>query len=439
MTRTISQCCLAVALLAAISTPVLAQAPAAAPAAAGFPPPGTLTEDESGYKYYAPYINPKMTPKQAGEARISEGRGRTQVWQILGGGSPLNDNRAAFDFYYNKILFPSLTQTTDAGLTALPEERQKLFRDHLEKCTGDGVHQILKTMVYERMEAIVKDNFHPAVRYNAMLVISNLNDVEPVRVGANKTTPEPMMGALPFIIEQFTKPDNTDAIRVASLLGLVRHLEWDNFRGATAPFTPAIIPAQKAAIVKALLDLSQQKAPPAGRNEAGHEWFRRRAIEGLTHAGYYKVDAEVAAAMDALLKDETQSLAIRCAAATALGNMTYVAPVKLETTPTAKELGYLAPLACHKELTRVADLNKAEIERLTRLQSSSSGGGSGGGFDGSTASTSSGGMTMPGGGSMTPRLGPGTGSAEGAYTGPRPGGSVRPRVPALSAATRWAA
>jgi hypothetical protein len=206
------------------------------------------------------------------------------------------------------------------------------------------------------------------------------------------------------------------------LLGIVRHLEWDNFRGPAQAPTPAIDPARRAAIVTALLNLAQQKDPPAGRSAEGHEWFRRRAIEGLTHAGYYKADAEVSAALEALLKDESESLAIRCAAATAVGKMAYQAPVKLEPTPTAKELGYLALLACHKELTRVTELNKLEYDRLSRLQGPSGGGyggGYGGGMDG-------GGMDGGGGGgAMMPRPGGGAGNAE-TYAGPRPGGSVRP-------------
>ncbi len=414
---------LAGGILSPSSVPVLAQAPAAPAAPAASLPPGTVTDDESGYKIQVPYIDPKKKPAEVGQLRISEGKARTFAWQVLGGALPLNDNKVAFDFYYNKILLPSFTQTHEASLNALPEERQKLFRDHLEKSApNQDVHRYLVDLIYDAMVPVVQENYHPAVRYNAMLIISGLNDTDTVRVGAARMAPEPMVRALPFIYEQFKKPENTDAIRVAALLGLVRHLEWDNFRGDVSAPTPAINPATRAAILKDLLDLAQQKDPPAGRSVEGHEWFRRRAIDGLTNASYFKVDAEIAAALDAILKDESESIAMRCAAATAVGKIAYQAPVKLDPTPTAKELGYLALLACHKELTRVTEMNKQEYDRLTRLQGGVGGyGGSGGGM----------GMEGGSGGMMPPRGVPGGTGGEGAsvYAGPRPGGTVRPKGP----------
>jgi hypothetical protein len=396
--------------------------------------PGAVVEDEKGFKTLTPYIDPRLKPAEAGALKIREGKARSFVWQVLDGKLPLNGNETSFDYYYNKILFPTLTQTSDTALAALPEERQKLFRDHLERCSDPTVHVYLVNKVFDQMKAIVLDNYHPAARYNAMLVISNLNDTDVVRVGGDKKVPEPMMAALPFIYEQFTKPDNTDAMRVAALLGLVRHLEWDNFRGNANPPAPTINAPLRTQIVKSLLDLAQQQDPPAGRNAAGHEWFRRRAIEGLTHAGYHKADAEIAGAMEALLKDEKEPLAIRCAAASAVGKLGFQAPVKLEPTPAAKELGYLALLACHNELTRVADLNKQELERLTRLQGGASGG-YGGGYGGSADGGMPGGRGMMPGGAAGMGVGPGAGgSADGAYSGPRPGGSVRPKGPGADAA-----
>jgi hypothetical protein len=401
MVRLVVCAALAAGLVVASTAPLAAQAPAA-PAASL--PPGTVVEDENGFKVQVPYIDPKKKPAEVAQLRIREGQARTTIWQILAG-APLNENRVQFDYYYTKMLLPNFTQTHEAGLSAIPEERQKLFRDHLEKSAANqDTHRYLVDLVYDFMVPVVQDNYHPAVRYNAMLIISGLNDVDAVRVGAVKTTPEPMMRALTFIYEQFKKPENSDAIRVAALLGLVRHLEWDNFRGDVSAPTPAINPATRAAIVKDLLALAQQKDPPAGRSAEGHEWFRRRAIDGLIHANYYKVDAEVAAALDALLKDESESLAMRCAAATAVGKIAYQAPVKLEPTPTAKELGYLALLACHKELTRVTEMNKLEFERLTRLQGGASGGYGGGGYEG--------GMPGSGGGMMPTRMPGGTGSRD---------------------------
>jgi hypothetical protein len=376
------------AITATLAGTLLAQAPPAAPAAASAFP---TTTDANNYKVLVPYFDFTMKrPTDPAEiqkfqqafqtARERVTRGNELARNILTGGAGLAENKGLFDFYYNRMLIPQFTQTNDKALADLPQERNRLFRDHLEACTVPTVHTYLVNMIFERMKEIVQDNYHPAARYNAMLTISGLNDVDASRLGAVKTTPEPMMAALPFIYEQFTKADNSDVVRLPALMGLVRHLEWDNFRGSAEPFTPQIPATTRDAIVKSLLELAQQKEPPAGRNAAGHEWFRRRAIEGLTHASYYQVAPEIADALDKLLKDESESLAMRCAAATAIGHVAFSPPVKVELKPAAIELGYLALLACDKELTRVADLKKLEDDHLMRLSGGAAYGSAGSGY-----------------------------------------------------------
>jgi hypothetical protein len=342
----------------------------------GVAKPAEMT-DAKGYKYLAPYIDPSLTPIQATAERAKIRTAEQLIRRIFVEPGLLAANRIQFDFYYTRMYLPDFTQTTDAALKNLPVERQKLFRNHLEECKIPQVHKYLVELILAQMKEIVQDNYHPACRYNAMLTISALNSVDAENVGPSKSTPEPLIDALPFILEQFTKPDNSDAIRLAALLGLVRHLEWDNFRGAAPPYQPAISAPQRDAIVKELLALAVMKEPPAGRDAAGHEWFRRRAIEGLAHANYNQVDPAVGAAFEALLKDESESLTIRCAAATAIGKVAYAPPAKLEPMPTAKELGYLALVACDKELGRVTNLNKDELDKLQRLSGAGGGYGSG--------------------------------------------------------------
>ena len=145
-------------------------------------------------------------------------------------------------------------------------ERFKFFRDHLEICTVPEVHTYLADLALAQFQVVVDDNFHPVVRYNAMLLISSLNDQDPVRVGPSRATPEPMLRALPVILDEFQKPENSDAIRAAALVGLVRHLDWDNFKTGQ-PIPPPL----KANAVKVLLELRwprrrPPRAMPVGTN-----------------------------------------------------------------------------------------------------------------------------------------------------------------------------
>ena len=402
-----------------------------ASAAAQPPAPPETKIDAKGYKYFAPFLDPAATPQAAVKARQQETSQKIMVQNVLSNKVPLDTStKIQFDLYFSHMFFPKFTHTTDAALKELPVERHRLLRDNLEACTVKSVHDYLADKVLTQMKEIVLDaKFHPACRYNAMLAISGLNDVEAVRIGANRTTPEPMMAALPFIFEQFTKADNNDAIKMAAMLGLVRHLEWDNFRGPVEPpFTPAIPQPIRDAIVSELVKVAQAKDPPAKRSAEGHEWFRRRAIEGLTHAGYYRVDPAVAGALDSLVKDEKEPLPIRCAAATAIGKVVYQAPATLDPKTMAKELGYLALVACDKELTRVTALNKAEEDKLQRSTGAASYGGSAmpgegtGGMPGGMRGRM--GMGMPGGrgGGVGRPVGEGgSGDGGGGIRGPRGG------------------
>lgn len=363
----VATCLAAIAALLLAASGSRAQAPANAAGPAVNV--SAATTDANGYKVLTPL--PSLLTNKTQEHNI-----KMAVNAVLKGNLPLADERARFDAYYQRHYFPLQTQTSDKALEELSAERHRFFRDHLEQCKDPEVHQHLVDMAYTEMKAIVQDNFHPAVRFNAMMIISHLNDSEPVRVGAAPALPQPMVRALPVILEEYKRTDGLQSVRVAALIGLARHLEWDNHRPSTAIGAPL-----KAEIIKTLIDTALLKDAPTGMTAEGHEWFRRRAIEALAHTGYTKAEPQVADALDKLLKDESESLPVRCSAAISIGRMVYAAPAKLDPQPTAKELGYLALLACHEELNRLATLKKTEEDRALRLSADGSGvtGGFGGG------------------------------------------------------------
>lgn len=404
-----------------------AQAPANSTVPAGNA--SNTTTDASGYEYLVPH--PTLSKDKTKEAQA-----RTTINNILRGNLPLSDNRTAFEYFYQRHYFPMLTQTNEKALEDLPAERHRFFRDHLEQCKDPEVHQHLVDMAFEAMKGIVRDNFHPAVRFNAMMIISQLNDSEPVRVGAAPALPQPMVRALPVILEEYKRSDGLPSVRVAALMGIARHLEWDNHRPSTA-----ILPPLRAEIIKTLIDTALLKDAPAGITAEGHEWFRRRAIEALAHTGYNKADPSVADALDKLLKDESESIPVRCSAAISIGRMAYqnAAPAKLDPQATAKELGYLALLACHEELNRLATLKKREEDRALRLGGVDgsgvtggfgSGGGGIGGLGGAGGfSGGAGGMQMGMGGRMSRPPSGGGPSADSASPGGMRSGSRPGAIP----------
>jgi len=323
--------------------------------------------DADGYRILPPVQKFLDSPSE--EIRV-----KTHVKGVITGKNLLSDNQTMFDAYYNRHFFPMMTRTDPKALQELPEERFRFIRDHLEAATNPEVHEHVVDLALANLTPIVQNNFHPIVRYNALLIIGSINQTEAVRIGGAKATPEPHIRALPVLYTEFTRAENPDLLKVAALIGLVRHMEWDAFR------TTPIPAAQRAAVVKALQDLASQKQPPEGRTAEGHQWMRRRAIEALGYSNWSKADPAVVEVLNTVLTDKDEPLDVRATAATALGRSNIVAPSKLEVATTAKELGHLAVLSCMSELERVTKLKEKEEEQKKLLGNRSSGG-YGGGYE----------------------------------------------------------
>jgi hypothetical protein len=409
-------CILAIGLAATAPPPARGQEPAPVRAAGSSAPVAT---DAAGYKVLVPF-------KRLAESKVEEGKVQNNVRAVLlNNENTLNEKGNVFNSYYLLFVFPMMTQTSEEALQGLPERRNKFFRTEVEICRNSEVHAHLVSLTLDQMSVIVQDTFHPAVRYNAMLIISSLNDQDAVRIGAEKKLPEPMARALPFILEQFRKPENSDAIKVAALIGLARHLEWDPHRPQDSQPIPAALRTQ---IINELLALAEAKDPPAGRNAEGHLWFRRRAVEALGLACYNKLEPPVKDALDKLLRDDKEPLPLRFAAATAVGRLNYQPPAAFDAKDTAKVLGYLALLACDSELNRVNGLKETDEERALRLSGQgggSFGGAEAGGYDPMGGAPAAGGSPMPRPGAAPPMPGaapPMPGGAGGGFGGGFGGG-----------------
>jgi len=328
---------------------IVAQAP---------PAGGAVREDTDaqGYKYQVP--TDELRKKKTEEARY-----RNKARAVLNGQESIAEPaaRQVFKGFFLYYLYPMMT--TEEGLKTIGKERQDLLRD-LANSKNPDAHKEVVDFTIPAMTKIVQDPaYRPQARYNAMLILSSLNDVEPNTVGSAQTLPEPAKGTQRIILQQFQEADR-DEIKLAALLGLTRHLEWDNYK--QPPSTP--MPAGgRNAIVKELVKLAEAKEPPAGRGADVHLWMRRRAVEGLTAACLTKADADIAAVMERLVRDEADSTSLRLAVATAMGRMSLQAPAKVDAVATAKELGYLALKACDAELTRAETYRKAEMEHQARL------------------------------------------------------------------------
>lgn len=279
---------------------------------------------------------------------------RDNVMSVLGGGAPINSD---FRNWFEKVIFAEMTQTDPEGLQQIPKKRQEFFRYYLQKSgVPPNVHEELYKLAGTKMREIVQGNYHPAVRYNAMLIIGELNEQE--AAGANSPA-VPLVSILrPILLAEFTNAGQIEAVRVAALLGILRHAELDGRRPASQR---RIAVADRDAIVSEMLKLLTTKDPPKGRTEGAHRWMQRRAIDVLGALRSEGKAGEVTAELVRIIRDAKLPISYRCTAAAAIGQLELKSN-KVNVRKGIESLVALALSACEGEIARLESA-RAELTK----------------------------------------------------------------------------
>jgi len=233
-------------------------------------------------------------------------KNRFKVREILRNGKfALGEEKILAD-YYRRYVLPGWSHL--ANLTRLPDFRKDLRNDLMTGRIGGPPHDGLANIVMNYLSKMAAaNNIHPAARVNAMLMVGELNDKEPAGISA---PPVAMSAALPVLIAAVNNPAQIDAVRIAALIGIIRHVKFG-----------ALTPADRAAITAAMLKLAGTKTIPPGRSDAGHAWMRSLAAKALGLLG--DPAGGVAKGLAAVAADSKAPLSARCEAANALGQLRY--------------------------------------------------------------------------------------------------------------------
>ena len=191
-----------------------------------------------------------------------------------------------------------------------------------------------------------KYNFSPVTRFNAIMMIGDLNQAEAATGGKE---PVPLPAALPILVDRATNSEQIDAVRLGALLGIRRHcrLMPEN----------AQVPGD---ITKLLVDLVRAKESERVRSPEGHAWLRLVAIQTF---GDLKGRPNTPAVARELLKviAETDSPDfLRYAAASALGELNYQNAAGLDMNVLLQALGLLSIEVCDQERQRMRDQMESE-------------------------------------------------------------------------------
>ncbi len=242
-----------------------------------------------------------------------------------------------FDGYYKRYALPRWTQKKNH--TLLPALRKELRNDLLTGKSGPP-HDRLNALSLDYLGKMSRANLHPVVRFNAMLMIGDLNARQPT--GRNEpgvALPE----ALPALLETLEDEKQIEAVKVAALIGIIRHarLEITNEQSRNQ-------------MIGAMLKLATAKSAP-GRSSAGHAWMRCQAIEALAALGTIGSQGTVVKTLVGIIAEPGTPLSLRCTAAWAIGQLKYQSAGGLDLKTMVTQLGTLAADICAAEFKRLEE------------------------------------------------------------------------------------
>lgn len=311
-------------------------------------PKSVLAQEAAAKKYNVLPFDPAMK-RDLNVPRILRG---DDGWKI--------EDKPELDEYLKQYLTTYIfaEMTLPENVQRLPELRQLFFKK---------IWQAKNLKAYEAVNKITHDtvfmlfnpskNFHPAVQYNAILLLGEL-DVAPRAAGGRQEKPVAWPGALELLIKCATATSLPDHIRAGALIGLERHAEF------------GLTPDNRDSIANTALLVIQEKIPQ-GRSREVHDWMRRRACEILGLAGVTGGANNVPNVLIAAMNDPQATLAFRCCAADALGKLRYQGgALGIETAKLSAGLGDLALAICNDTKAKAKTAVDPSIAELIARQAS---------------------------------------------------------------------
>ena len=108
----------------------------------------------------------------------------------------------AFDDYFKTYYFPAMTRFGEDDLAKLGTLRYNMFNRILWQSQNEQMQAHLTELALNYMKGVAggKSPYHPAVRYNAILIIGLLDDKYAIPTGANQRPPKPSIAANKLLV-----------------------------------------------------------------------------------------------------------------------------------------------------------------------------------------------------------------------------------------------
>lgn len=299
---------------------------------------------------------------------------RPKVSSILNSGGDLSDaDMKTLDQYFKQYEFPAMTLTDDASLGALSEARTRLFRQYLGlPRLSQSARDYLNGLTLAAMGSVAVGNYHPAVRYNAALVIGQLEQQPAKSAGA---APVPLVKSTDALlklleVDEFKGVKVPSSVRVAALVGLERQTQF------------GVDPQYADRIAKAALAVTTRKDLPEDASADVYDWMRSIAVRVLANQFAKGLTPPVYDALVAVVADEKINLDDRCRIAQSLSPAMFAGAKGIDAAKMTLALGMLAKNVLSTEAKKADKYQEALLADPNAIAAAGAGGGFGGGRGG---------------------------------------------------------
>jgi hypothetical protein len=235
---------------------------------------------------------------QADEVDEDAGRLKLTAEQCVKNPARFASDRARFFEFFEKYYFPAMTRFSPKDLGELGPMRDYLFERIIWASKDENLQRELTQMAFTKLKPVVYNqgkNYHPATRYNAVLILGMLDETYP---GAGRP-PVPLKEAaadLTRIVDAAAEGKRVPPfLVVGALVGIERHAKSiDKLDRSTGE-----------AMAAAVLKLATKEGALTEADSTVMEWIRIQADSALATIGSSGANGEVAAAFEKMIAGKT--------------------------------------------------------------------------------------------------------------------------------------
>jgi uncharacterized membrane protein YgcG len=226
-------------------------------------------------------------------------------------------NSAKLQDYYKNFLLAKLTDPRTYGKD-FAAIRRELTNDLTSASQSASLHNDMVQSLITEFTAILDANYHPATQVNAIILLAGLNSQERSLSGAPAT---PEKAAFPILRARLEKADAPLGIRLAALIGVLRHVESDWF--VKTPVDRQMTAEELSELTVLAKAIIAQDKPTEGIDQAAHDYFRARTMDLFGSLASYTPSVDSLKFITDMVANKDVDMTLRSRAVFALGRQPF--------------------------------------------------------------------------------------------------------------------